>query len=49
MAVPAGSHTIEFRFEPHSFILGNKISVWAAIITYLLLIGALVQVIRKNG
>jgi hypothetical protein len=48
MAVPAGAHTIEFRFQPHSFILGNEISVWAAVITYLLLIGVLVQLIRKK-
>jgi hypothetical protein len=47
MAVPAGSHTIEFRFEPQSYIIGNKISVWAAIITYLLLIAAAVGVVRK--
>jgi hypothetical protein len=46
MAVPAGTHTIEFRFEPQSFILGNKISIWATIITYLLLIAALVNVFR---
>ncbi len=32
------THTIEFRFEPQSYIIGNQISVWAAIITYLLLI-----------
>lgn len=46
MAVPAGSHSIEFRFEPQSYVIGNKISVWAAIITYLLLIAALVGVVR---
>ena len=50
MAVPAGSHTIEFRFEPKSYVIGNRISVWAAIITYLLLIAAAVQLVRgKRG
>jgi Bacterial membrane protein YfhO len=48
MSVPAGDHNIEFRFEPKSYILGNRLSVWAAIITYLLLIGAAVQVVRKG-
>jgi hypothetical protein len=44
MAVPAGDHTIEFRFEPQSYIMGNKLSIWASIITYLLLIAAAVQI-----
>src|SRR5450432_373177 len=43
MPVPAGDHTIEFRFEPKTYILGNQLSVWAAIITYLLLIAAILQ------
>jgi hypothetical protein len=46
MAVPAGSHTLLFRFEPHSYVLGNRISVVAALITYLLLILSLFGVIR---
>jgi Bacterial membrane protein YfhO len=43
MSVPAGTHTIEFRFEPQSYIMGNNISIWATIITYLILIGAMLQ------
>jgi hypothetical protein len=43
MAVPAGDHTIEFRFEPHSYLVGNTISTWASLLTYLLLIGAILQ------
>jgi hypothetical protein len=43
MSVPAGTHTIEFRFEPQSYIMGNNISIWAVIITYLILIGAVLQ------
>jgi hypothetical protein len=45
MPVPAGDHTIEFRFEPKTYIMGNRLSVWAAIITYLLLILAALQVV----
>jgi len=45
MAIPAGDHTIEFRFEPQSYIMGNRLSVWASIITYLLLIAAALQVL----
>jgi hypothetical protein len=43
MAIPAGDHTIEFRFEPQSYIMGNRLSVWASIIIYLLLITAALQ------
>ncbi|HEY4936016.1 MAG TPA: YfhO family protein, partial [Puia sp.] len=45
MSVPAGDHTIEFRFEPKSYLLGNRISGWAAVFTYLLLIAAALQVL----
>ncbi len=48
MAIPAGEHTIEFRFEPVSFARGNAISTWASIIIYLLLIVAVVVSIRKK-
>ncbi len=43
MSVPAGTHTIEFRFEPQSYIMGNNISIWAVLITYLILILAVLQ------
>jgi Bacterial membrane protein YfhO len=46
MPVTAGDHTIEFRFEPKSYIMGNRLTVWSSIITYLLLIGALLQLFR---
>jgi Bacterial membrane protein YfhO len=47
MPVPAGNHLIEFRFEPHSYILGNLISMLASIITYLLLISAAITLYLK--
>jgi hypothetical protein len=48
MAVPAGRHDIEFRFEPRSYALGNTLSIWAAVITYLLLIAAVVELLKGN-
>jgi hypothetical protein len=48
MAVPAGDHHIEFRFEPKSFTTGNTLSVLAAIITYLLIIAAVVSEWRQR-
>jgi len=50
MPVPAGSHTIEFRFEPRSVILGDKITMWFNIILYLMIIAAIGWEIKKwNG
>jgi len=48
MPVPAGEHTIQFRFEPRSYELGNTIALWASIIGYLLLIAAIAVSIRKK-
>jgi hypothetical protein len=48
MSVPAGDHTIEFRFEPHSYELGDTIGLWASILAYLLLIAALIVEWKKR-
>jgi hypothetical protein len=48
MSVPAGKHTIEFRFEPKSFATGNIISTLSALVVYLLLIGAIVWEFRRR-
>jgi hypothetical protein len=48
MPVPAGTHTIEFRFEPHSYRLGETISWMASILAYILIGFAAVRV-WKNG
>jgi len=48
MPVPAGDHTIEWRFEPHSYELGNKVTVWCGILGYLLLITAVVVTWRQS-
>lgn len=47
MAIPAGEHTIEFRFEPRSVILGNKITMWTSLLFYIALIGWLVIEFRR--
>lgn len=38
MVIPAGSHTVEFKFEPKSFYVGNKISLASSSILLLLLL-----------
>jgi hypothetical protein len=48
MAVPAGEHTIEFRFEPHSYKLGGMLSVWSSLVVYLLLIGSVIMEWRRR-
>ncbi|GGA85731.1 YfhO family protein [Puia dinghuensis] len=42
MAIPAGEHTIEFRFEPHSYAVASTLSVWSSLLVYGLLITAAV-------
>jgi len=48
MVVPAGSHTIEFKFEPATYYAGEKISLAANIILLLLISSSLVFHFRKT-
>lgn len=41
LAIPAGTHKIEFRFEPYSYKLGDQLDLIAAILTYLIVFGGL--------
>jgi hypothetical protein len=43
LEVPAGTHTIEFRFEPRVYAAGNSISGIATILFLLIIAGALVR------
>jgi hypothetical protein len=47
LAIPAGSHTIEFKFEPSLYFTGRTISNIASWLVLLLLAGFLVYVLRK--
>ena len=41
MALPAGAHKVEFRFEPESILLGNKISYAGSFILFAFVLGTL--------
>jgi hypothetical protein len=47
MAVPAGDHKIEFRFEPRSYAVGMMLTAWFSLAIYLLLFAATFVSFRK--
>jgi hypothetical protein len=48
LEVPAGKHTIEFKFEPDAYYIGNKVTMAASWLTVLILLGTIVLSIREK-
>jgi hypothetical protein len=48
MKVPAGNHTIEFRFHPKSYFIGEKISLASSLILVLLISGMVWMELKKR-
>jgi hypothetical protein len=48
MQVPAGKHTIEFRFEPKTYTIGNTVSLISSIILLLVIAGAIAYGFKKK-
>ncbi|MDQ2770197.1 MAG: YfhO family protein [Bacteroidota bacterium] len=48
LPVPAGAHTIEFRFVPKAYALGNTVSLAASVVLLLVLVGAVVYWVRRR-
>jgi hypothetical protein len=48
MIVPAGTHTIEFKFEPTVYFTGEKISYASSILLVLLALGWIVMTVLKK-
>ncbi|WP_240935499.1 YfhO family protein [Hymenobacter sp. HDW8] len=48
MPVPAGQHTIEFKFEPQSYAIGNTVSLVSSITLILGLIGVVLYIWKKR-
>lgn len=49
MIIPAGDHEIKFRFEPSSYILGNRISFISSLLFILMAAGYVVMQIRTKS
>ena len=47
LRIPAGNHKVEFKFEPRSFFLGEKLSLTFSIILLLLVGGALFMYFKQ--
>ena len=48
MMIPKGSHKIEFKFEPKSYLIGEKISMAGMGLLYLVVMGGLIWNFRKS-
>jgi hypothetical protein len=48
MRVPAGEHTIEFKFEPEVYNTGGNIAMAASVLLYLLIFGALFVELKRS-
>ncbi|WP_139924762.1 YfhO family protein [Hymenobacter sp. DG01] len=48
LPVPAGTHTIEFKFEPSEYALGNTISLVSSVLLIVALLGALYYALRHR-
>ncbi len=48
LAIPAGNHQIEFRFEPQSYKTGDTIVLISALLTYLIVIAGLFMEWKKS-
>ena len=48
MVIPAGKHTVEFKFEPKSYFTGNKISLASSLLLILAVAGYAFSEFRKR-
>jgi len=48
MTLPAGSHTITFRFEPESYKIGNKVSLAGSILLLAFLVLAAIPIFKQR-
>ncbi len=49
MSVPAGKHTISFRFDPDSYHTGNRVSLAGSVLLLAFLLFAALPLLKKRG
>ena len=49
MTLPAGSHTISFKFEPESYRTGNRVSLAGSVLLLVFLLLAALPLLKKRG
>lgn len=47
LPVPAGQHTVVFKFEPREYSLGNTVALVSSVLLFLVLIGGVVLALRR--
>jgi hypothetical protein len=48
LEIPAGKHTIEFTFQPGSYVIGNKVTMVVSILVVILVMGVLFLELREK-
>lgn len=48
LQVPEGKHTLEFKFEPKAYMVGNKVTLASSWLTIFVLLGSIGLTIRKE-
>lgn len=48
LVLPEGKHIVEFKFEPKSYIVGNKISLASSILFLLIVFGYIMNEVKKG-
>jgi hypothetical protein len=49
LEIPAGKHTIEFKFEPKAYVVGNKVTAACSWILLLVLLGSIGWTLKKES
>ncbi|MCB2409435.1 YfhO family protein [Hymenobacter lucidus] len=48
LPVPAGTHTIEFKFEPKEYAIGNTVSLVSSVLLILALLGTIFYAVKRK-